>query len=74
MTRYGKPGSKSGVVAFEVLETGIILQFRDGGRYLYTHNKPGEPEVEEMKRLAAKGRGLATYVNKNVRDLYVRKL
>lgn len=73
MQRYGRQGVTSGVVAFEILETGIVLQFRDGGRYLYTHNKPGQPLVNEMKRLALAGSGLATFVNKNVRDRYARK-
>lgn len=74
MERYGKPGSRSGVIAFEILETGIVLKFRDGGRYLYTHNNPGRFEVEEMKRLARAGEGLASFVNQHVRERYVRKL
>jgi hypothetical protein len=35
---------------------------------------PGKFEVEAMKRLATKGRGLATFINKNVRKRYAARL
>jgi len=36
--------------------------------------KPGAQHVARMKQLAEEGRGLATYINRYVRDNYARKL
>lgn len=72
--RYGRLGTNSGVHAFDILDNAIIVQFRNGSRYLYTYNNPGPSEVEIMKRLALAGTGLATYINKKVRKRYARKL
>jgi hypothetical protein len=66
--------SKSGVSAFEIHETKIILEFRDGGGYLYDYKVPGKKHVEQMKKLALQGKGLATYVNQHVREHYKAKL
>ena len=74
MTVYGNFGSNSGVTAYEIRDDAIVVEFRHGGKYLYSYDKPGREEVEEMKRLAREGRGLATYINKNVRMRFAKKL
>ena len=74
MALYKGMAGNSGVLAFDILNNGIILTFKHGGRYLYNFNQPGRVEVEEMKRRAVAGNGLATYVNKHVRKRYARKL
>jgi hypothetical protein len=63
-----------GVVAYEAAKDFIKIQFRDGSVYLYTYRKPGKSEVSEMKKLAASGIGLTTFINKYVRDRYEAKL
>lgn len=65
---------RSGIKGFEIHESNIILQFQDGGGYLYDYEKPGKKHVEQMKRLALKGKDLATYVNQHVRENYKAKL
>ncbi len=74
MTRYKNLSGDSGVTAYAVTRNSIIVEFRDGPAYLYTHCIPGMRKVQAMKQLAAKGRGLATYINKFVRKRYTAKL
>jgi len=74
MTRYKNLSGDSGVTAYAVTLDSIIVEFRDGPVYLYNYCIPGMRKVEAMKQLARKGRGLATYINKYVRKLYIGKL
>jgi hypothetical protein len=74
MTSYANLSGHSGVVAYEIRDEGIVIQFRKGGKYLYNYDIPGRPEVDEMKHLAVTGRGLATYINKNVGKRFAKKL
>ena len=64
----------SGVSGYEFRGNNIIWRFKDGRTYLYSYKKPGKFHVENMRRLAESGKGLTTYVNKNVRDNYDGKL
>lgn len=73
MTRYRNLSGQSGVVAFELLETAIAVRFVDGAEYVYTYDEPGEQHVEAMKLLAEAGRGLATYINRFVRERFAER-
>ena len=74
MKRYRDAGGQSGVVAYEAGEDWIKVKFVDGGIYLYDYDKPGAGEVEAMKLLARSGQGLATFINRHVREAYAAKL
>jgi hypothetical protein len=74
MQPYKNLSGNSGVRGYEVRGDAIVLYFREGRGYLYDRHKPGAKHVAEMQRLALAGRGLATYLNKYVRDNYARKL
>jgi hypothetical protein len=50
------------------------VRFRKEGRYLYNYEKPGRSTVEKMKRLAADGRGLSTFISRQVRENYAKRL
>ncbi len=73
MKKY-KGLQNSGVFAYEIIENGIILEFKDGRTYLYNYMKPGKDHVENMKTLGLSGSGLTTYVNQQVRDNYYKRL
>ncbi len=73
MKKY-KGSSRSGIDAYEIVDRGIVLEFKDSSAYLYDYTKPGKQQVENMRELAEKGNGLATYLNQHVRDNYKRKL
>jgi hypothetical protein len=74
MERYRNSGGDSGVIAYEERPQGIVLQFANGGRYLYTYASSGREHIVAMKHLARKGRGLATYLNQHVGGRYAAKL
>lgn len=74
MPRYRDLSGESGVVAYETTPDAILVGFKDGKVYLYNYAVPGRQDVEEMKRLAARGRGLSTYIAQMVRDRYARRL
>jgi hypothetical protein len=63
----------SGVIAYELLDDGVEVQFRDGTIYLYTVKSAGHKNIETMKQLALAGRGLSTFISTTVRDRYARK-
>jgi hypothetical protein len=74
MCTYKNISGDSGVVAYQAGKDSILVQFADGGIYEYTCASTGHNRVESMKILAAKGRGLATFINRYVRDAYARKV
>jgi hypothetical protein len=73
MERYADRSGNSGVAAFETGDDFIRIRFKDGPAYLYTWSNTGRFDVENMKKLARRGCGLATYINRYVRNRYERK-
>jgi len=71
--RYGDVSGKSGIAEYEIGDDFIRIWFADGQGYEYNSIKPGQEHVDEMKRLAASGRGLTSYINKHV-NRYARRL
>ncbi len=74
MQRYKDLGGDSGVVAFELGEQFIVIEFRDGSRYRYTAASTGAADIAAMRRLARAGEGLCTFISQHVRGRYERKL
>ncbi|GAB3311727.1 hypothetical protein [Luteimonas notoginsengisoli] len=73
MHRYSDTTGGSGVEAFELCPDAILVRFRDSDRvYRYSHRTAGRARVDEMKRLALAGRGLATFISRHASDLYER--
>jgi len=70
MKKYLNKSRNSGVARYQTGSTYIDIEFIDGSTYRYSYNKPGKEHVELMKKLAAAGAGLSTYINKHVRDNY----
>lgn len=67
MQRY-KNSVNSGVLAYEIGEDRIKVKFLDGTIYLYTYQSAGAENIEQMKTLAEKGKGLTTFINQSVRE------
>jgi hypothetical protein len=74
MTPYKNLSGKSGVAAYEIRDQSIVIEFRYKGKYIYNYDRPGKEHVEEMKRLAVKGRDLSTYISRNVKKKFARKI
>ncbi|HXT51923.1 MAG TPA: L-threonylcarbamoyladenylate synthase [Thermoanaerobaculia bacterium] len=74
MAIYGNLSGKSGVNAYELGPDFIRVEFKSGAIYLYTYESSGPANVEHMKDLAEKGRGLASFISQHpdVREGYVR--
>jgi len=74
MERYKNLGGSSGISAYEVGSDSIIVEFSDGSAYLYDYSSPGATDVEHMKSLAASGRGLNSFISREIRKRYAEKL
>ncbi|WP_368563036.1 hypothetical protein [Pseudoxanthomonas sp. UTMC 1351] len=73
MKRYRHEGDDTGVEAYRTTPTSIFVKFRDSDRvYEYSNASAGTANVAKMKRLAAAGKGLSTFITRHVRDRYVR--
>ena len=73
MQRYKNMSGDSGVIAYEIRDDGIEVQFRDDHVYLYTTQSAGYENIETMKKLAIAGRGLSTFISTTVRHRYLKK-
>ena len=74
MKRYGNQSRESGVVAYDIDAGQIIVQFRNGDRYLYTEDSAGAANIARMQELAKAGRGLSSFISQHVHDRYARKI
>jgi hypothetical protein len=73
LKRYGNRSGHSGVVAYAISADAIVVEFQDGWKYEYTKRSAGAVTITTMHRLAAAGRGLSTFISRQVRDAYERK-
>ena len=71
--KYQNLSNESGVTAYEIFDDGIRVQFLSKDVYYYSYAKPGKEHVEEMKKRAQEGRGLATYISQNIRKNFDHK-
>jgi len=74
MQRYGNHSGDSGVVAYDIDAGQIVVQFRNGERYVYTEDSAGAANIARMQELARAGRGLSSYISQHVHDGYARKI
>ena len=58
MQRYIDIDGDSGIFGYDIGTDYIIVQFKDGKKYLYTYGSAGTSNIENMKRLAKHGEGL----------------
>jgi hypothetical protein len=73
MEKYLNLSGKSGVEEFEIGADYIKVKFKNKPRiYTYNYNSAGQHHIEKMKTLARVGRGLSTYIARNIKDKYVR--
>jgi hypothetical protein len=71
MQRYADLNDDSGVSSYEIGASFIKVWFnRDIVSYIYSYSSAGKYHVEHMKKLALSGKGLNTYINKNVKRDY----
>ncbi len=73
MEPYKNLGGYSAVVAYEMGNDFIKVQFHDGWSYTYTDESAGRENVEHMKALASAGRGLNGFISSVVKGGYAAK-
>jgi hypothetical protein len=74
MQVYGNLSGNSGVKAYAIHDGAIEVEFVNGQAYLYDNAHTGPARVRKMQRLARAGRGLSTYISREVREAYARRL
>lgn len=74
MTRYENLGGGSGITYYELGEKYIKVQFSDYSVYEYTETSVGISNLRVMKSLAQQGSGLNSFINREVRKNYSRKI
>lgn len=73
MQKYKNLGGDSGVEEYEIGQDYIAVKFKKTVRlYTYSYDSAGKDAVEHMKELAKRGEGLNEYINRFVRDRYVK--
>ncbi|HEX8562042.1 MAG TPA: hypothetical protein VF676_03585 [Flavobacterium sp.] len=73
MIKYGNRSGKSGVRGYEIATDYIRVLFTGkAAPYKYSYQSAGKAHVEQMKRLAKSGKGLATYISQHVKERYER--
>ena len=67
MEAYRDWDHDSNIVAYEIGDDFITVQFRDGRYHFYTYTcgSAGSHHIEEMKRLARLGDGLNAYISEH---------
>ena len=74
MTAYANLQGNFGVDEYEITRSAIKVKFIDSTDvYVYSHTRPGKDHVDEMKRRAQAGSGLATYISRHIRENYDHK-
>ena len=66
MQRYQDLNGKSDVWGYETGPDSITVQFKDKSVYVYNNASAGPEHIKNMKKLAAAGRGLHSYIMLNV--------
>lgn len=74
MQTYSSSEHNSGIVAYEAGQDYINVKFSDGAVYAYTSASAGMQKINQMKLLAASGRGLNTFINHHARKGFSRRM
>lgn len=70
MVPYKNLSGESGVIAYAIGKGFIDVRFVDGGVYRYTRASVGAADLATMQELARQGRGLSSFISRQVRDRY----
>lgn len=74
MEKYKNLGGSSSVAAYETAKDSMKIRYTTHSVYLYTNQSAGSENIRKMKILAEAGKGLSTFIDKNVKDRFSRKV
>ena len=72
--RYQNAGGKSKVVRYHIAKDAMTIEFADCSKYIYTNQSATPQNITKMKELAVAGKGLGTFIDKNLKDKFLRKI
>ncbi len=64
-TYKSRSGKNSGVIAYEIGDDFIKVQFQSNHVYTYSYRSSEKSIIEKMKNLATNQKGLATFISQN---------
>ena len=71
---YKNLGGASKVARYEIRKDAVTIRFADHSVYRYTNQSAGPANISKMKTLALAGKGLGTFIDANVKALFLRKV
>jgi len=74
MKPYKNSGGKSAVTMYELAQDFIKVRFANQSVYRYSNQSAGAANVRQMKTLAVAGKGLGTFIEANVKNLFDKKI
>ena len=72
--RYKNLSGGSKVARYEILKDMVTIGFTDNSVYNYSNQSAGTANIKKMKAFAAAGKGLGTFIEANMKDLFMRKI
>jgi hypothetical protein len=72
--KYKNLSGDSKIAKFESKKDRITILFADHSIYRYSNQSAGPENISKMKTLALAGKGLGTFIEKNVKDNYQKKI
>lgn len=72
--RYKNVGGKSTVERYHLAKDAVTIEFADCSKYIYSNQSTAPETVAKMKELALAGKGLGTFVEKNLKEKFERKI
>ncbi len=72
--RYKNLGGKSTVARYQLEKDYVVIHFTDSSTYRYTVQTADPANIKKMKELAIAGKGLGTFIEKNLKDRWANKI
>lgn len=74
MKNYKNLSGKSTVAMYELAKDFVTVRFTNQSVFRYSNQSAGMDNVRQMKTLALAGKGLGTFIETKLKDLYARKV
>ncbi len=72
--KYQNLSGNSTVASYKIVKDSVTIDFTSHEKYIYSNQSAGRLNVKQMKDLAIAGKGLGTFIDKNLKEGYARKI
>ena len=73
MSKYKNLSGDSPIISYEIDLSSITIKFKGNYSYKYTYQSSGRQNIEKMKKLALSGKGLSSFISRNIKEKYSSK-